>query len=206
MTARFDGDCPRRSGVQSTDRDPDRRNREPSEAYERNPRNVLGVEHCDECGFVYDLGEAEQAARGITEGVETLADTLRLSPTDLARRTDPFTWSVLEYGCHVRDVLLVQRERVLLARRKDQPSLEPMGRDERVEHDGYAVQDPHDVARQLNEAARMFAHDLARLGSDDWDRIVIYNYPELRERSLRWVALHTLHEVRHHLLDVQRQL
>jgi len=163
------------------------------------------VVHCDECGFVYDMGEAEQAARGMTEGVETFADVLRLSPTDLARRTDPDTWSVLEYCCHVRDVLLVQRERVLLARRKDRPSLARMGRDERVEHDGYAVQDPHDVARQLTDAARMLAHDLGRLGSGDWDRTVMYNYPELRERSLRWVALHTLHEVRHHLLDVQRQ-
>ncbi|MBV9144170.1 MAG: DinB family protein [Pseudonocardiales bacterium] len=81
-----------------------------------------------------------------------------------------------------------------------------MGRDERVDHDGYAEQDPHDIARQLTDAAQMFAHVLDRLGRDEWDRSVIYNYPQRAERSLRWVAVHTVHEVRHHLLDVRRQL
>ncbi|HSS25676.1 MAG TPA: DinB family protein, partial [Mycobacterium sp.] len=30
--------------------------------------------------------------------------------------------------------------------------------------------------------------------------------PETRERSLRWVAIHTLHEAQHHLLDIRRQI
>ncbi len=34
----------------------------------------------------------------------------------------------------------------------------------------------------------------------------MYNYPERMERSLRWVAVHTMHEVRHHTLDVRNQL
>lgn len=34
----------------------------------------------------------------------------------------------------------------------------------------------------------------------------MYNYPALAERSLRWVGIHTLREVRHHLEDVRRQL
>jgi hypothetical protein len=52
-----------------------------------------------------------------------------------------------------------------------------MGRDERVDHDGYRSQP-----------------------------VVIYPYPEPTERSLRWVAAHTLHEVRHYLVDIRRQL
>jgi hypothetical protein len=47
---------------------------------------------------------------------------------------------------------------------------------------------------------------LSRLSPDDWERTVMYNYPALFERSLRWVAVHTVHEVRHHVLDVQRGL
>ena len=81
-----------------------------------------------------------------------------------------------------------------------------MGRDERVDHDGYDEQDPTDVAHQLSDAARLFENVLARLGPSDWERAVMYNYPVLSERSLRWMAVHTLHEVRHHLLDVERQL
>jgi hypothetical protein len=105
----------------------------------------------------------------------------------------------------MRDVLLVQRERVLAARRTDTPSFAPMGRDERVDHDGYAEQSPADVARQARDAAALFANVLARLG-DDWERTVVYNYPAPFERSLRWVAVHTVHEMHHHLLDVRRQL
>ena len=62
------------------------------------------------------------------------------------------------------------------------------------------------MARQLADAAQMFSNVLARLTADDWDRTVIYHYPETCERSLRWVAIHTMHEAQHHLLDIRRQV
>jgi hypothetical protein len=65
---------------------------------------------------------------------------------------------------------------------------------------------PNDVARQLTVAAQLLANVLGRLSPDDWGRSVMYNYPQRAERSLRWVALYTLHEVSHHLLDARRQL
>ena len=122
---------------------------------------------------------------------------------------EPATWSPLEYGCHVRDVLLVQRERVLAARRVDRPSLDAMGRDERLEHDGYAEQDPPRVARQLTEAAYMFANDLARLGPTTGTNGLSCNHVQLSQPERKNASLggHAhLHEVRHHLLDVRRQL
>ncbi len=164
------------------------------------------MDRCGECGFAYDLDEAGAAGPTIVSSAAELAAILSDGGTDMRTRRDPATWSTLEYVCHVRDVLMVQRERVLAARRMDCPSVDPMGRDERVEHDGYAEQDPLDVARQLGDAARLFANDLARLEPAEWDRTVMYNYPATLERSLRWVAVHTVHELRHHLLDVRRQV
>jgi hypothetical protein len=166
---------------------------------------VGDVDRCAQCGFEYDLADAESAAPAILTTVSHLADVLREPDPDLRTRSEPDTWSPLEYGCHVRDVLLVQRERVLAARRTDTPAFEPMGRDERVEHDGYRGQDPDAVARQLVDAATLFTNVLSRLDDADWERRVVYGYPSTRERSLRWVAVHTVHEVRHHLLDVRRQ-
>jgi hypothetical protein len=142
----------------------------------------------------------------IVEGTSKLVLLLDSEAIDLRTRCQPQTWSPLEYGCHLRDVLLVQRERVLAARRVDRPSLDPMGRDERVVHDGYREQDPRDVARQLTDAALLFANVLDRLGPEEWGRSVMYNYPARSERSLQWVAVHTVHEVQHHLLDVQSQI
>ena len=74
---------------------------------------------CDQCGFVYDLSRAPDAARDISAAAAELADILRDGRTDPRTRREPEVWSPLEYGCHLRDVLLVQRERVLDARRND---------------------------------------------------------------------------------------
>jgi len=177
----------------------------------------IAVDRCEECGFVYDLDDAPGAGRAVVAGVSQVAAVLSDAAAfsddgdahdgaGLRRRARPELWSPLEYGCHLRDVLLVQRERVLSARRVDRPTFEPMGRDERVDHDGYAHQDPGAVRRQLTDAAAMFANVLARLAEADWDRVVVYGFPQRLERSLRWVAVHTVHEVAHHLLDIRRQL
>lgn len=169
-------------------------------------RSVPKMDDCDACGFHYALSEAQEAGPAIERGVAELARIIAEQAHDAARRREPSTWSPLEYGCHVRDVLTVQRERALLARRRKTPSVEPMGRDERGEHDGYAEQDPSAVATQLTQMAALMANVLGRLQPADWELTMIYNYPEVAERSLRWLAIHTRHEVEHHLLDVQRQL
>jgi hypothetical protein len=164
------------------------------------------TDRCADCGFVYDLGQSGTVERDIRERVAEVVALLRAGELDLRSRRWPGVWSPLEYGCHLRDVLLVQRERVLAARRMDRPDCLPSGREERVVHDGYAEQEPRDVARQLGDAAQLFSNVLARLAPDDWDRVVIYHYPETCERSLRWVAIRTLHEAQHHLLDIRGQL
>jgi DinB superfamily len=164
------------------------------------------MERCGECGFEYDLS-LTNVDEPLRAGAAEVAGLLRESNVDLRTRRTPTVWSPLEYGCHLRDTFLVQRERVLAARRSAEPVVcALMGRDERVEHDGYADQDPDAVARQLVDAAGMFAGVLDRLAAADWDRVLIYPYPEPTERSLRWVAANTVHEVVHHTLDIRRQL
>lgn len=164
-------------------------------------------QRCEECGHTYDLAAANEAGDNIRAGAAELAQLLTATEkSTLAQRTAPELWSPLEYCCHVRDVLLTQRERVLLARRVDVPESVPMGRDERVAHEGYADQDPVEVAEEVTMAARLLANALARLDAADWELRLVYNWPERTERTLRWVAAHTLHEVRHHLLDIRRQL
>jgi hypothetical protein len=164
------------------------------------------TDECAQCGFVYDLSLATTAGQAIDERVDAVVAILRDRDVDVRSRRRPGVWSPLEYGCHLRDMLLVQRERVLAALRADRPDCTPMGRDERVVHDGYADQRPADVGRQLADAALMFGNVLSRLPDDDWNRTMLYNFPEASERSLRWVAVHTLHDVHHHLGDIRRQI
>ena len=164
------------------------------------------METCDECGFELDEDRALEAGPEIIRGAVRLAQLLNSPIHDHATRRDAATWSPIEYACHLRDVLIVQRERVLLGLREDRPAPPMMGSEDRLIRDGYAEQHPADVGRQLTDSARLLANVLDRIGEADWSRTVRYVGYTPEERSLRWVAVDTWHEVHHHSLDVERQL
>jgi hypothetical protein len=157
----------------------------------------------DACGFDYDsVGVADVPGRIGAAGPRYAAALSGVA--ELRRRPAPEVWSPLEYLCHVRDVLGVQRERVALALEVDNPVVTPMGRDERVVRDAYNAQDPAVVLAALNAAATELARDLAALTPAQWERTVVYNWPSPAPRTLLWVARHTIHEIEHHLGDVVR--
>lgn len=154
----------------------------------------------------YDESRSAGAGSRIRRLVAEAADVLRRSaPAQLRLRPAPEVWSRLEYACHMRDVLIVQRERVLAVRRGHADEARPMGRDERVEHDGYNDQQPADVAMQLEQSGLLFDGVLRRLAPADWDRTIVYRFPERTRRSMQWVAVHTEHEMAHHLADIRAQ-
>ena len=85
------------------------------------------TDRCTECGFEYRLNEFAGAGHAISAGSARIAADMQQHPDGLGRRIRPDVWSPLEYACHLRDVMLVQRERVLMARRRDRPSFRPDG-------------------------------------------------------------------------------
>jgi len=168
------------------------------------------TERCSECGFDYDgLALADGAAALRAFGRRYRAPLTRVLPGEdglalVRAHPMPGTWSALEYACHVRDVLAVQRERIELARREDTPAFEPMGREERVERDRYNDQVPSAVADQLAARAETLAGVVEELSDDELARTAVY--PDRGEQTLGWVVRHTVHEGEHHLLDVGRVL
>ena len=60
--------------------------------------------------FVYDNARAPSAGDAIVQSISDLCGLLRHTTADVGGRLEPSTWSVLEYCCHIRDVLLVHRE------------------------------------------------------------------------------------------------
>jgi DNA segregation ATPase FtsK/SpoIIIE, S-DNA-T family len=123
-----------------------------------------------------------------------------------ARRPEPGVWSTLEYLDHVRDVALVQRERVLRALLEERPALAPMHRDERPPRCGYGQSAVEVSLDHLHMATTLLLDVLDRVDEDEWRRGVIYNWPTERIRTVEWVARHTLHEYVHHLADVKAGL
>jgi DNA segregation ATPase FtsK/SpoIIIE, S-DNA-T family len=164
------------------------------------------MDHCDDCGLVYASISTAEIPNALFAFGSEYRRRLTGDPAVLRTRPSPDTWSALEYSCHVRDVLDVQRARLHLALVEDVPTFTPMGRDERAVDDRYNEQAPLDVADQLEQAAAAIAADFAALDDEQWLRTGIYNWPTATERTMTWLGQHTIHEGRHHLLDIDAGL
>lgn len=164
------------------------------------------MEQCAECKFSYGAAD-RQDLPGILASFGPAYDTrMARDHKEVTLRPSPEVWSPLEYACHVRDVFLIQRDRLYLALVEDRPSFAPAYREERVEFDGYAVQAPDEVAQQIEMAATLVARAFSRLTNGQWERRLMYNYPTPTEQSVEWLAHHTAHEATHHLYDIDRIL
>jgi S-DNA-T family DNA segregation ATPase FtsK/SpoIIIE len=168
------------------------------------------MDHCDVCGFTYaTVGAAAvpSAIRSLASRYATrlLAEDERID--DLTRmRPRPDVWSALEYACHLRDVVLVQRERLYLALVEDCPSFKPMYREQRTVLGHHNQQDRARVAAEIGLATSLLASDFGSLDEEQWMRRCIYNYPEPAEVTLLWLGQHTVHEGEHHLRDIDAGL
>lgn len=100
----------------------------------------------------------------------------------------------------------MQRDRLAQALVHDDFMPQPMRRDDRVTELRYNEQDPVAVADDLAANAMTLATYLENFSETDLARTMRYGYPELALRPLSWVAVHTVHEGEHHLLDVGRVL
>jgi hypothetical protein len=166
------------------------------------------MDSCEQCGYVYGsiaVTDIPDALRAV--GVQYEMAIFDPEVAGLVKmRPEPDVWSALEYGCHVRDVLLTQRDRAIVALVEDTPSFARMHRDERVELAGYQRQDVSEVAGELTMAANLMGRLYEGLSSEQLARPCIYNYPEPTVRDVAWLGHHTLHEATHHLDDLRSVL
>ena len=122
---------------------------------------------------------------------------------DVRRHPVPGVWSVLEYGGHVRDVILNVRDRIILGAVEDEPVPKPMHGAARVDLGLYAADTPDVVADELAIATDLFTRTFAALDDDQLARRIHYGWPVPATRTLLWVAAQTVHEAEHHLADVE---
>ena len=161
---------------------------------------------CDECGFDYDTLPRSAVPGQIVERAAEVAQAVRaLDDRKARRRPREGVWSPLEYVCHVRDVLVFQDRRVRQAQAEDEPTFAPMNRDERAVAERYNEQDPTTVADETAAAAQLLAATLDALPGAGWERTGGYGHPRPQVVTTEWVARHTVHELVHHLLDIERQ-
>lgn len=152
-------------------------------------------EPCDECGF--DAAAVDPARAG--EEVLAMVPRWRgaLARPDARDRPNEATWSVLEYACHVRDVLVLFAERLRMIREQDGPEFANWDQDAAA--GDYAEQDPAVVAAELGPAADVFGAEIAVV--QDWDR------PGYRSNGSAFttdtLTRYAMHDLVHHLHDVR---
>jgi S-DNA-T family DNA segregation ATPase FtsK/SpoIIIE len=177
------------------------------------PTTVPAVDgRCEECGFDYDALDpagAPAVFRALPRRYR--APLTRFLPGEdpsqlIRRRPAPTVWSALEYACHVRDVLGVQRGRLERMLTEDHPTLERLGMWGWAERDGYNESDPSVVVDELTAAADSLAAAVEAVPAGGWSRTAVFGYPEPTERTARWLVAHSAHEGHHHLLDIGRAL
>ncbi|MFF1821290.1 DinB family protein [Kribbella sp. NPDC058245] len=163
--------------------------------------------YCEQCGFNYDTGDLQGTVtllvRQSADCSMALTKAAAGPDSNVVRlRPEPEVWSAIEYACHVRDVLEVQRLRIAQCLAEDRPVYAPMDRTGRVKQAKYEHQDPMEVAAALVRFAKEFGAAARVLTPPQLGKLGLYNYPVRMPRSLGWVIRHTAHEVQHHRHDI----
>jgi len=131
-----------------------------------------------------------------------------LSDPAAALRPAPTTWSAVEYGCHVRDVLRRFDTRLGLMLDEDDPLFANWDQDATAVDDGYSTQEATIVARELTDAAAKIAARFDELGDPAtpeagavWRRVG--RRSDGAVFTVETFARYFLHDPVHHLWDIE---
>ncbi|WP_181274231.1 DinB family protein [Brevibacterium oceani] len=153
---------------------------------------------CTECGFTGD-GDLLSARIAIDEAAASWAPVL--ARPDAADRPRVDRWSTVEYAAHLRDVLTEFGGRTLLVLAEEAPTLPNFDGDAVALESDYRAQTAPEVLAGLERAATVYAATLSDLEEDQWQRTGLR--ADGREFTIASLTRYGLHEVRHHLHDVE---
>ncbi|HET7415063.1 MAG TPA: DinB family protein [Arthrobacter sp.] len=153
---------------------------------------------CVTCGFTGDE-EVVNAPDEIRASVDRWAKVL--ARPDATRRPRPGRWSDVEYAAHVRDILTLFRRRQELLLTGENPELPNFDGDAVAVADDYGSQKPTEVLTGLRDAADDYATALSDVHGDQWERTG--HRDDGRVFTITTLTRYGLHELRHHLQDVE---
>lgn len=151
---------------------------------------------CPECGFQSQSVDHDRVGELLRANVAHWPATLS-GPAATARQR-PDRWSALEYGCHVRDVCRLFRERLDLMLTRENPPFPNWEQDETALENAYDQQDPATVAGDLADAAEKLAQAFDNV--TEWDRTG--RRSDGAQFTVDTFARYFLHDVVHHRYDV----
>lgn len=155
---------------------------------------------CADCGFDPARVSPGVIPSRLRQSVAPFARAL--AGPKAATRPSPDIWSPLEYAAHVRDVARTMDHRLELILTNESPRFADWDQDQTALDEDYAAQDPALVIDQLHAAIAEFANAVDEVPADAWDR------PGTRSNGSQFtaytLAVYALHDVEHHVWDVER--
>lgn len=168
--------------------------------------NVSAPSTCDVCGFRWADVTVEEIPSRLDLAIRSFVEIITSAGPEVTRRPTPTRWSILEYGGHLRDVLISIRERIIAAAILDAPTGVAMNRDERVSLGLYHLDAPTDVARELSTMTNLFVKTFRSLSTPAILRHLTYSPASPYEVTILWAAAQAVHEAEHHLEDVKENV
>lgn len=160
---------------------------------------------CDECGFDFDELALDTIPERLHDRSRLVVATLLATSVGadlVTTRPDPTRWSSLEYGAHIRDVMLTIRDRIVIGLVEDNPGFKSLYREERIDLGLYQGDTAAAVAVELQASVAMLARLLKEIDPAALDRSVRYGAPNPRPRTLAWMSRQAVHELEHHHADM----
>ncbi len=157
---------------------------------------------CDQCGLEAGAVSRDQLGERFFVAAEEWVQILRSSPA-VEARPGPAVWSPLEYGAHVRDVLVLTSQRLELLLTRVDPVFANWDQDETARAGRYAEQDPEQVAEDLEAAAQRLVSQVAEIDPGAWGRRGTRSNGSAF--TVTTLLQYMLHDVVHHLWDVTGQ-
>lgn len=158
---------------------------------------------CEQCGM--DFAEHEGGAT-LAEVTRASAERWRrtvaaLTDRDLRDRPDPGTWSVIEYGGHIADVLAWMIDALERMRDEGTPDIAFFDPDERAEEADYLDGRVAVVTDDIDRACDTLAVLLEAVTEREWQREATFSWGE---RDLLDMGRNAAHEAVHHTWDAER--
>ena len=120
---------------------------------------------------------------------------------------DVAVFSPMQYGAHVRDILRVYTDRIVLGREQDSPTV-PIFNPPHEEYERYNQLGTAELAADIDAQARRLRATAEAMDPAGWSRIVINDRGVygVYTFTLAGLACNAVHEAHHHLLDANGSL
>lgn len=159
---------------------------------------------CEDCGS--DVGAIDRDELAGVIRSNAAAWRSLLGREDLVRvrppSSDGVVWSALEYGAHVRDVYELFADRLKLMLSEDEPTFTDWDQNQAALDGNYVEQDPGRVSYALAVGAGKFADMLDHVAGDQWARVGRRSDGDAF--TVESIARYLLHDVSHHVWDVEQ--